>query len=125
VTVGNLAEHLREKLAERDELALLDDIEIPLVLVLARMEAAGIGIDREYLTELGETLRDQLADLEARIHTSAGEPFNINSTGQLREVLFDQLGLPVLKKTPKGIPSTDASVLEKLADAHPIVSDLL
>jgi DNA polymerase-1 len=125
VTVGKLAERLREELAERDELALLDDIEMPLVLVLARMEAAGIGIDREYLTELGETLRDQLAGLEGRIHIAAGEPFNINSTGQLREVLFDQLGLPVLKKTPKGIPSTDASVLEKLADAHPIVSALL
>jgi DNA polymerase-1 len=66
-----------------------------------------------------------LADLERRIHQAAGEPFNINSTGQLREILFDQLGLPVLKKTPKGAPSTDASVLEKLADAHPIVSDLL
>jgi len=125
VIVGKLAERLRAELAERNELALLDDIEMPLVLVLARMEAAGIGIDREYLEELGESLRDQLADLERRIHEAAGEPFNVNSTGQLREILFDQLGLPVLKKTPKGAPSTDASVLEKLADAHPIVSDLL
>jgi DNA polymerase-1 len=125
VTVGKLAERLREELADRDELALLDDIEMPLVLVLARMESAGIGIDRDYLEELGENLRDQLADLEGRIHIAAGEPFNINSTGQLREILFDQLGLPVLKKTPKGAPSTDASVLEKLADAHPIVTDLL
>jgi DNA polymerase-1 len=125
VIVMKLAEYLRKELSERDELALLDDIEIPLVLVLARMEAAGIGIDRGYLEDLGETLRDQLADLERRIHTTAGEPFNINSTGQLREILFDRLGLPVLKKTPKGAPSTDASVLEKLADAHPIVNDLL
>ncbi|MDH3261653.1 MAG: DNA polymerase I [Acidimicrobiia bacterium] len=125
VTIGQLAERLREELADRDELALLDDIEMPLVLVLARMEAAGIGIDGDYLEELGESLRDQLADLEGRIHVAAGQPFNINSTGQLREILFDQLGLPVLKKTPKGAPSTDASVLEKLADAHPIVSDLL
>lgn len=125
VTVGRLAEKLRADLAERDELALLDDIEMPLVVVLARMEAAGIGIDRDYLEELGENLRGQLAELEGRIHEAAGQSFNINSTGQLREILFDQLGLPVLKKTPKGAPSTDASVLEKLADAHPMVSDLL
>ena len=125
VTVRNLAPHLRAELTERDELGLLDEIEMPLVLVLARMEAAGIGVDREYLEELGETLRDQLADLERRIHAAAGESFNINSTGQMREVLFDRLGLPVLKKTPKGAPSTDASVLEKLADAHPIITDLL
>ncbi len=125
VTVGRLAEHLRKELVDRDSLALLDDIEMPLVLVLARMEAAGIGIDREYLEDLGGTLRDQLAQLEGRIHAAAGEPFNINSTGQLREILFDQLGLPVLKKTPKGAPSTDTSVLEKLADAHPIVKELL
>ena len=125
VTVARLAERLRNELDERDELALLDEIELPLVRVLARMEAAGIGIDRGYLQDLGESLRDQLVDLEARIHEAAGEPFNVNSTGQLREILFDRLGLPVLKKTPKGAPSTDASVLEKLADAHPMVSDLL
>ncbi len=125
VAVGKLAERLRGVLAEYEELALLDAIEMPLVLVLARMEAAGIGIDREYLEDLGATLREQLSELEGRIHHEAGGSFNINSTGQLREILFDQLGLPVLKKTPKGVPSTDASVLEKLADAHPIVSHLL
>ena len=125
VAVGKLAERLREVLAEHADLALLDAIEMPLVLVLARMEVAGIGIDREYLEDLGATLREQLSELEGRIHHEAGAPFNINSTGQLREILFDQLGLPVLKKTPKGVPSTDASVLEKLADAHPIVSHLL
>ncbi len=125
VTIGKLARHMRGTLAEHDELALLDAIEMPLVLVLARMEAAGIGIDRKYLEELGDTLRGQLSELETRIHQEAGGPFNVNSTGQLREILFDQLGLPVLKKTPKGAPSTDASVLEKLADAHPVVSHLL
>ena len=125
VTVSRLVDRLRDELDERNELGLLDEIEIPLVVVLARMEAAGIGVDRDYLEDLGEDLRDKLANLERRIHEAAGEPFNINSTGQLREILFDQLGLPVLKKTPKGAPSTDASVLEKLADAHPMVSDLL
>ena len=92
---------------------------MPLVRVLARMEDAGIAVDVSYLEELGESLRDRLATLEKSIFQQAGEPFNINSTLQLREVLFGQLGLPVLKKTPKGLPSTDASVLLKLADDHP------
>jgi DNA polymerase-1 len=125
VAVDRLAEELRGELEERDLLALLDDIELPLVLVLARMEAAGIGVDRRYLVGLGEQLREQLAGLETSIYEAAGETFNVNSTGQLREVLFDRLGLPVLKKTPKGAPSTDASVLEKLADTHPVVGELL
>ena len=79
------------------------------------MEVAGIGVDQTFLVDLGERLRDRLAELEALIHDAAGGPFNVNSTLQLREVLFERLGLPVIKKTPKGAPSTDASVLEKLA----------
>ena len=84
-----------------------------------------IDVDREYLELLGESLRDQIAALEQEIHELAGEPFNINSTLQLRKVLYDDLQLPVLKKTSKGAPSTDASVLAKLEDAHPIVERLL
>jgi DNA polymerase-1 len=89
------------------------------------MEHTGIGIDRRYLEEMGERLRDDLARLEAKIHALAGGPFNINSTNQLREILYDKLGLPVTKKTSSGAPSTDASVLEKMAEAHPIVEHLL
>ncbi len=63
--------------------------------------------------------------MEAAIHEAAGGVFNINSTLQLREVLYDRLGLPVLKKTSKGVPSTDASVLAKLEGEHPIVESLL
>jgi len=100
-------------------------VELPLGRVLARMEDAGIRVDVPYLEELGESLRDRLATLEKQIYQQAGEPFNVNSTLQLREVLFERLGLPVLKKTPKGLPSTDASVLQKLADDHPIVQHLL
>ncbi len=125
VVVGRLAGALRDELEQRDESELFDRMEAPLVPVLARMEAAGIGVDRGYLEELGESLRDQLDTLERDIHREAGEPFNINSTNQLREVLFERLQLPVLKKTAKGVPSTDASVLSKLADAHPIVAHLL
>lgn len=123
--ISLLAERMRSELADRDELELFTEIELPLVAVLARMEAAGIAVDREYLEELGDELRVKLAELERKIHDHAGEPFNVNSTDQLRAILFDRLGLPVSKKTSTGKPSTDASVLEKLRDAHPLVADLL
>lgn len=125
VAVARLILPLTEQLAARGGTALFEEVELPLVRVLARMEDAGIAVDVPYLEELGESLRDRLAGLEKSIYQQAGEPFNINSTLQLREVLFDHLNLPILKKTPKGQPSTDASVLQKLADEHPIVEYLL
>lgn len=118
-----LVETLREELANRDELELFATYELPLVPVLARMEHAGIGVDRPYLEEMGADLRLKLAALETQLHELAGAPFNVNSTDQLRIILFDQLELPVLKKTSTGKPSTDASVLKKLD--HPLVSALL
>jgi DNA polymerase-1 len=125
VATGLLEAPLRERMEARGGAALYDDIELPLVRVLARMEVAGIEVDKTYLEELGSDLRRRLAALEKQIHDDAGAPFNINSTLQLREVLFDKLELPMLKKTPKGVPSTDASVLAKLAEEHPIVARLL
>ena len=125
VAIARLVAPLTEQLNARQGSGLLEDVELPLVRVLARMEDAGIGVDDPYLEELGESLRDRLATLEKKIYQQAGEPFNVNSTLQLREVLFERLGLPVLKKTPKGLPSTDASVLQKLADDHPMVEHLL
>ena len=121
--IRRLAETLRAALGERSEIGLFDQFELPLVPVLARMEHAGIGVDRAYLEELGAELRGKLADLEWRIHELAGERFNVNSTDQLRTILFEKLGLPVVKKTTKGKPSTDASVLKKLD--HPLVEALL
>ncbi|MGH3650997.1 MAG: DNA polymerase I, partial [Acidimicrobiia bacterium] len=121
--VRRLVEELRGELAARDELDLFGKYELPLVPVLARMEHAGIGVDRAYLEEMGEELRSKIASLESRIHQLAGEPFNVNSTEQLRAIIFDQLQLPVLKKTSTGKPSTDASVLKKLD--HPLVTALL
>ncbi|MGD2102821.1 MAG: DNA polymerase I, partial [Acidimicrobiia bacterium] len=121
--VRRLVDELRDELSMRDELELFRRYELPLVPVLARMEHAGIGVDREYLEEMGEDLRARIADLENRIHELAGGPFNVNSTDQLRTILFDQLELPVLKKTSTGKPSTDASVLKKLD--HPLVTALL
>jgi DNA polymerase-1 len=125
VAIARLVVPLTEQLDARGGTNLFRQVELPLVRVLARMEDAGIGVDVEYLEGLGESLRDRLATLERSIYDEAGEPFNVNSTLQLREVLFDRLGLPVLKKTPKGLPSTDASVLQKLGDEHPIVDHLL
>jgi DNA polymerase-1 len=121
--VRRLVEVMREELERRDELDLFTRFELPLIPVLARMEHTGIGVDRAYLEEMGEDLRKRLASLESDIQRLAGEPFNVNSTDQLRVVLFDTLGLPILKKTSTGKPSTDASVLKKLD--HPIVTALL
>ncbi|NNF65279.1 MAG: DNA polymerase I [Acidimicrobiia bacterium] len=125
VAVQRLTERLTEQVEARGEIDLMSEVELPLVPILAAMEHRGIGADREYLLELREDLRARLADLESEIYEAAGEPFNINSTLQLREVLFERLELPILKKTPKGVPSTDASVLEQLVDKHPMVGHLL
>jgi len=125
VAVRELVAPLRSQLEARGELDLFVAIELPLVGILARMESAGVLIDRQFLEKFGDDLRRRLGELEMAIHAAAGGPFNINSTLQLREILFDNLGLPILKKTPKGVPSTDASVLGKLRHEHPIVDDLL
>ena len=125
VAVGRLRPVMEAKLEDRAQVSLFHDMELPLVQVLVGMESAGILVDRAYLEGMGALLRGELAVLETKIHELAGDAFNINSTLQLRRVLFNRLGLPVLKKTPKGAPSTNASVLAKLEDAHPIVSLLL
>jgi DNA polymerase-1 len=121
--VRRLVDTLHSELDDREELDLFLAYELPLVPVLARMEHAGIGVDRAYLEEMGEDLREKIAEVEGRLHELAGEPFNVNSTDQLRAILYDQLQLPVLKKTSTGKPSTDASVLTKLD--HPLVTALL
>ncbi len=95
---------------------LFRDVEMPLLPVLADMEYAGIRIDGEFFNRFGNRLARDLQLIEEEIHKEAGEAFNINSTPQLRTILFDTLGLPVLRKTKTG-PSTDASVLEELAAA--------
>ena len=125
VAVRRLRPVMEAELARRGQTELFQNMELPLAPVLARMESAGVLVDTAYLEGLGDSLREELGGLESGIHDLAGSTFNINSTLQLRRVLFDVLGLPVLKKTPKGAPSTDASVLAKLEDAHPIVARLL
>ena len=101
-----------------------EDIELPLVYVLRSMEREGIRVDKDALKEYGEALVGRIDELEKSIHSSAGCEFNINSPKQLGEILFEKMGLPSGKKTKTGY-STSAEVLEKLADDHQIVRDVL
>ena len=125
IAIERLVGPLSEQMDARGGLDLYTEIELPLVPILASMEHAGVGLDIEFLVSFGEDLTSRISALQSEIHEMAGHTFNVNSTLQLRQVLFDELGLPVSKKTPKGAPSTDASVLEKLSDQHAIVSKLL
>ena len=124
VVALRLAATLSDALAARELTDLYERFERPLVRVLARMEDAGILIDREFLDGLRAELAGQCEALVRRIHAHAGMDFNVNSTPQLRTVLFEKLGLTPVKKTKTG-PSTDADSLQKMVDDHPIVEDLL
>jgi len=103
---------------------LFADVELPLASVLAAMECRGVRIDCDVLTKLSGMYADTLARLEREIHDLAGHPFAIASPIQVRAVLFDELKLPVVKRTKTG-PSTDAEVLEELAPLHPLPAKLL
>jgi DNA polymerase I len=120
-----LAPDLDERIDKAGLRTLLDDVELPLSSVLARMQANGVALDVPYLDEMAEGVRDKMATLKAEIYELAGEEFNLNSPPQLRSILYEKLQLSPGKKTPKGQLSTDASVLEKLRDVHPIVDAIL
>jgi DNA polymerase-1 len=115
---------LRDRLVADGMLELYQDIENPLISVLAKMEVVGVGVDKARLTQLAEYLTGEVARLEAEVHKQAGHPFVVNSTKQLQVVLFEELGLAPQKKTKTGY-STDAQSLEKLVDDHPIIPLLL
>ncbi len=123
--VALLAPAMGEQVDRQGLRPLLETVEMPLASVLGRMEARGVRLDVEYLQEMGESMRDRMATLRADVFGHAGEEFNLNSPPQLRVVLYEKLGLSPGKKTPKGQRSTDASVLEKLRDQHPVVDALL
>ncbi|HBT97519.1 MAG TPA: DNA polymerase I [Desulfobulbaceae bacterium] len=112
------------KLAERGITKLMDEVEMPLVPVLAAMEMRGIGLDAAHLDLLAGEFHDKLRRLQEEIHQLAGRELNIMSPKQLGEVLFDELKLPHGKKTKTGY-STDVSVLEKLATYHPLPAKIL
>jgi DNA polymerase-1 len=124
VAIARLAPAVNEAMSAQGSRDLYNRIERPLVRVLARMEHLGVAVDAEYLRTLNDKLAKEAIELEAAIQESAGHPFKVNSTPQLRTVLFDELGLAPQKKTKTGF-STDASSLEKLAGQHPIIEQLL
>ena len=115
-----LCERQTEELDRRNQLALLEEIELPLENVLYDMEIAGFKIDRDELESFAKMLGERIAALEGAIYFMAGEEININSTKQLGKLLFEDMGLPVIKKTKTGY-STDSSVLEKLRGKHEII----
>ena len=116
----NLEEIYTEKLKDKRLWDLYQDIELPLVKVLAQMETNGIYADCEFLKTLSEKIKDKIKDIEEKTYELAGEEFNLNSPKQLGEILFDKLGLPVIKKTKTGY-STSIDVLEKLENKHEII----
>ncbi|GAB4195289.1 MAG: DNA polymerase I [Sandaracinaceae bacterium] len=115
---------LAAKLDDVDLRRHYEEVERPLSLVLARMERHGIFVDPADLDRMGEEFRARKAEIEARIYALAGREFNIGSTKQLADVLFEELKLPVIKKTKTGY-STDAEVLERLAPKHEIAREIL
>ncbi|MBA3917714.1 MAG: DNA polymerase I [Gemmatimonas sp.] len=119
-----LRAHLEPQLAAHEVLALMQDIEVPLVEVLADMEWDGVAIDLAWFASLKTRFQAEREKVEQAIYAEAGHEFNINSNPQLRVVLFEELGLPVKKKTATG-PSTDASVLQELAEEGHTLPTLL
>jgi DNA polymerase I len=116
-----LHEMLLPLLAETPSLVkLLEEIEMPLVPVLARMEQNGVRLDTALLGRISQEMVQRMAELEEQAYRAAGTPFNLNSPPQLQEILYTQLKLPVYGKTPKGQPSTSEDVLEQLAAEHPL-----
>lgn len=120
-TIFRLYEYWQKNLDEREQ-KIVNEIEIPLTLVLAKMEHTGVSIDCEYLKELSSYMTEKLAELEDLIYQLAGEPFNINSPKQVAEVLFDKLELKTKKKKSR---STSADVLEEMAQEYEICEYIL
>ena len=119
-----LAEAMAPQLRGAGLMSLFEELEIPLLRVLLDMERAGVRLDQRFLQDMGKELEARLDEMRARIHELAGEEFNVNSTQQLRVILFEKLGLPVVKKTKTGA-STDIDALERLAPQHPLPQEIL
>lgn len=118
------SEELERQLEATGMKKIYDDIELPLVFALDRMEKVGVRVEKDALKQYGDELEIKIDELEKKIYGSVGEEFNINSPKQLGEILFVKMGLKGGKKTKTGY-STAANVLEKLADEYPVVSDIL
>ena len=122
--IGALVDTLTQRLKELGMWELYQTVDLPLCPVLAEMETEGFLVDRKALAEFGDMLSGRIQTAQKNIFDLAGEEFNINSTQQLGRILFDQLGLPPVKKTKTGY-STNADVLDKLRGSHPIIQEIL
>lgn len=122
--ISKIKDITEKKLEEIDALKLFNEIDMPTVEVLSDMQWNGMYVDEKELEEFGQELRDKLEILTKEIYEMAGEEFNINSTKQLGEILFEKMKLPVIKKTKSGY-STDVDVLEKLKKQDPIIEKIL
>jgi DNA polymerase-1 len=105
---------------EKSLVHILKELEVPLISVLAKMEQFGVLIDSQQLMQQSQRLAVRILELEKEVHELAGEEFNLGSTKQLQAILYDKLGLPILKKTPKGAASTSEEVLQELALTYPL-----
>ncbi|WP_028392201.1 DNA polymerase I [Bacillus cihuensis] len=123
-SILTLKDEMIADLEENEQDALLTDLELPLSIILAKMELQGIKVDVKRLKDMGQELSQRLQAIEGKIFSLAGEAFNINSPKQLGVILFEKLQLPVMKKTKTGY-STSADVLEKLENKHEIVREIL
>ena len=124
VAIFELWKKLKPEIERLEMSGLYYDLELPLCLVLAKMERTGMRVDRENLVEFGAALSERITRAERAIYLYSGTKFNINSTKMLGELLFDKLGLPTVKKTKTGY-STDIEVLEKLKGRHPIIEEII
>lgn len=122
--IHDLQNELTQSLKENDQYTLYTELEMPLAPILANMEHQGIRVDVAQLEKMGEDLNERIQQIEQDVIADAGEEFNVNSPKQLGVILFEKLGLPVIKKTKTGY-STAAGVLEQLEDEHPIISRIL
>ena len=122
--VARLQERLRPKLESAGLTGLLRDVELPLALLLGRIEEHGVLVDAAHLKAMSKVAGAEVLKLEAEAHALVGHPFNVNSPKQLEAILFDELKLPVVKKTKTG-RSTDAEVLEELASQHALPNKIL
>ncbi|MFG6116491.1 DNA polymerase I [Halobacillus sp. MO56] len=119
-----LKDKVEEQLKQNNQLELYKELEMPLALILGEMEHLGVQVDVDRLKQMGEELQGRLKEIEEQVHELAGEKFNLNSPKQLGPILFEKLGLPVIKKTKTGY-STSADVLEQLQEKHEIIPKLL
>ena len=122
---GQLTELLKAELHQQGLWQLFSEVEMPLVPVLISMERNGVALDTDLLRQMSHRLGEQLLKLEAEIYNWVGHQFNINSPQQISSILFEELKLPSARKTKSGFFSTDASIIEGLRGAHPIVDNLL